>query len=54
MTKIAESGAGSGARSGSIRLRHGSTDPNPLPDPYHNVMDPQFSSATELNWNIVK
>jgi hypothetical protein len=33
MTKI--------AGSGSISLRHGSTDPDPDPDPNQNVMNPQ-------------
>jgi hypothetical protein len=33
MTKI--------AGSGSISQRHGSADPDPVPDPHQNVMDPQ-------------
>jgi hypothetical protein len=42
MTKI----AGSRSRSGSIRQMHGSPDPDP--DPYQNVVDPQHWSEPLL------
>jgi hypothetical protein len=41
-TKRAESGSGSRAGAGSVGQRYGFEDPDPPPDPYQNVKDPEY------------
>ncbi len=36
-----KAGSGAGFASGSVSQRYGSEDPNPHPDPYQNVTDPE-------------